>query len=334
MKAGVVIAVDLGGTNLRLGAIDAAGRVLVRARARMGPHRRKRTLLEEICSRIRHFEREARACGRIEAVSLGFAGYTDAERGLIYFAPNLGGLGNIDVGPYLGKRLELPVFVDNDANCAAIGEYFKGAGRSVHSLFVFTLGTGVGGGFVVKGDIWRGAHGTAGEIGHTIVMAGGPRCTCGNRGCLEAFTSATAIVREYRRRKRGRGAGVRVKPAGKAGRGKAGVLGATAGELTARRVADLARHGDRAALGALDYAAKGLGIGIANIFNLLDPELILIGGGVSRAGSVLLKPAIQEARSIIYPPLAPRLRVKRAALGDDAALIGAARLAFAALKNR
>lgn len=334
MKAGVVVALDLGGTNLRLGAITADGRVLARARAKMDSHRHKRTLLEEICSRIRSFEREARACGRIEAVSLGFAGYTDARRGLIYFAPNVGGLGNIDVGPYLKKRLQLPVFVDNDANCAALGEYSNGAGKSARSLFVFMLGTGVGGGFIVEGDIWHGAYGTAGEIGHTIVMAGGPRCTCGNRGCLEAFTSATAIVREYRRRKARRSPSPRTRTVGKASARKAGAPDAGGGEVTARQVVALARRGDRAALGALQYAAKGLGIGIANIFNLINPELILIGGGVSKAGSILLKPAIREARSIIYPPLAPRLRVKRATLGDDAALIGAARLAFVALKTK
>ncbi len=304
-----MVTLDLGGTNLRLGAVSASGEVLLRARAKMRSYRRKGDLLESLSASIAEFLPGAGACGRLRAVCLGFAGYTDSGRGLIYFAPNVGGLRDIDAGPYLKRRLRMPVFVENDANCAALGEYWKGAGRGAASLFMFTLGTGVGGGFLIDGDIWRGASGTAGEIGHTIVMAGGPRCGCGNRGCLEAFASATAIVREYRRRKR--------KPVGK---------------ITARQVTELAAGGDRAAMGAVKYAAKGLGLGIANVFNLLSPELILVGGGVSRSGSILLKPALEEARRIVFPPLAPMLKVKRAILGDDAALIGAARFAFRALK--
>jgi glucokinase len=309
MKRNIVVALDLGGTNLRLGAVDAKGRVLRRARAKMGSYGSKGDLLESLLANIREFLPAARECGRPRAVSLGFAGYTDSQRGLIYFAPNVGCLRNIDAGPYLRKRLRMPVFVENDANCAAMGEYRMGAGRGAGSLFMFTLGTGVGGGFIVDGEIWRGATGTAGEIGHTIVMAGGPRCRCGNRGCLEVLASATAIVREYRRRARKRG-----------------------GRITARQVTDLAVAGDRAAAGAVGFAAKGLGIGIANVFNLLSPEVILVGGGVSRAGAVLLKPALREARKIVFPQLAGKLKVKRAGLGDDAALIGAAGLTFAALK--
>lgn len=309
MKKDIAVTLDLGGTNLRLGAVDSAGEVLLRARAKMGSYRRKGDLLERLLDGIRDFLPGARELGRVRAVCLGFAGYTNSDRGLIYFAPNVGGLRNIDVGPYLKRRLRMPVFVENDANCAALGEYHAGAGRGAASLFMFTLGTGVGGGFIVNGEIWRGATGTAGEIGHTIVMAGGPRCNCGNRGCLEAFASATAIVKEYRRRKK-----------------------RTGPKITAREITDLAAGGDRAALGAVNYAAKGLGLGIANVFNLLSPELILIGGGVSRAGSVLLRPALAEAKKIVFPPLAPRLKVRRASLGDDAALIGAARFAFTALK--
>lgn len=335
MKREVVIAVDLGGTNLRLGAVSPSGRVIARARAKMGSYRRKADLLADLYAAIADFEPEASTHGRLRAVCLGFAGYTDSARGLIYFAPNVGGLKNIGIGSYLKKRLNMPVFVENDANCAALGEHWKGAGRNVASLFMFTLGTGVGGGFIVDGKIWRGATGTAGEIGHTIVMAGGPRCSCGNRGCLETFASATAIVKEYRRVKRSRARGRSSRGRRSGGRSSCG-RGARArgagGKVTARHVTDLARRGDRAAVAALKYAARGLGVGIANIFNLLDPEVILIGGGVSRAGAVLIRPAIAEARKIIFPPLASHLKVKRATLGDDAALIGAARFALEHLK--
>jgi glucokinase len=308
MKRDVVIAVDLGGTNLRLGAVSASGRVLLRDRTKMGSYRSKRDLLDGLGVCIEDFIPRAAALGRLTAVSLGFAGYTDSARGLIYFAPNVGCLSNIDAGPYLEKRLGIPVLVENDANCAALGEYYMGAGRGAESLFMFTLGTGVGGGFIQGGRIWRGALGIAGEIGHTVIKAGGPRCSCGNRGCLEAFASATAIAKEYRRLKKARG------------------------KLSAREITGLARQGDRSAIRALEYAATGLGVGIANVFNLLNPDLILVGGGVSRAGAILLGPAVKEARRLVFPPLSPRLKVKRAKLGDDAALVGAARSAFAELK--
>ncbi len=314
MKRDIVLAVDLGGTNLRFGAVDSRGRIVLRASAKMGTYRRKSDLLGDLAGAIDGFMAEAAALGRPRAVGLGFAGCTDSSRGLIYFAPNVGGFKNIGAGPYLERRLGVPVFVENDANCAAVGEHWKGAGRGARSLFMFTLGTGVGGGVVMDGRIWRGAAGTAGEVGHTIVMAGGPRCSCGNRGCLEAFASATAIVKEYRRLKRAKG------------------RAAPAGRVTARQITGLARRGDKAAVAAVGYAARGLGMGIANIFNLLNPEVIIVGGGVSRAGRVLLGPAVREARGILFPQLARFLRVKRATLGDDAALIGAARLVFPRLK--
>ena len=261
MKRNIVVTLDLGGTNLRLGAVNSEGEVLLRARAKMGSYRTKADLLERLSASIKEFLPGARASGRVRAVCLGFAGYTNSARGLIYFAPNVGGLRNIGVGPYLKKSLRMPVFVENDANCAALGEYWRGAGRGAASLFMFTLGTGVGGGFIIDGKIWRGASGAAGEIGHTIVMAGGPRCSCGNRGCLEAFASATAIVREYRRRKK-----------------KAG------GKITARQVIGARGRGDRAAAAAVKYAAKGLGLGIANVFNLLSPSSFSSAAGSAGRG--------------------------------------------------
>jgi glucokinase len=163
---------------------------------------------------------------------------------------------------------------------------------------------------VIDGCLWEGSAGIAGEIGHTVVDIDGPRCSCGNRGCLEALVSATAIVRDYRRRKRV----------------KSGAA------LSARSVFELAGKGDRAAREVVDAAAVALGVGIANVYYLLNPEIILIGGGVSRAGSMLIAPATEHARSRIFAPLRAGLRVGRAKLGDDAALLGAAHLAFQRLR--
>jgi glucokinase len=276
---------------------------------------------DDLCSwlgrSITDFIEEGSAPARSGAVGVGFAGLGNPEKGVVYYAPNVGRFRDIEVGRHLRRSVGLPVVVENDANCAAIGEYWRGAARGARSLFMFTVGTGVGGCLVIGGEVWHGADGIAGEIGHTVVAAGGPVCNCGVRGCLEALVSATAIVRAYRgpaRRGRRSGAGLD--------------SGKESGPMAAKAVFDRARQGDRRASQVIDRAARALGLGIANVFHLLNPEIILVGGGVSRAGSALLGPAIDEARRAIHPSLRARLTVKRATLGDDAGLLGAAQLAL------
>jgi len=309
MRRGHVVCMDLGGTNVRLGIVNARGVVLRRRRLRMEAFRRKEDLLKSLGESLAAFVASNKDLGRPRAAALGFAGPTKSGAGLVYYAPNVGCFSNIEVASYLKRVLALPVVVENDANCAALGEFWHGAGRGAGSLFVFTVGTGIGGSFIVGGDVWRGEDGIAGEVGHTVVAMGGPRCSCGTRGCLEALVSATAIVRGY------------------CGPGRRGACKAGTG-LTAKMVFDRARQGDRRAQRVVTASGRALGVGIANVFHLLNPELILIGGGVSRAGSMLLDPAIDEARSMIFPPLRARLKVKRTALGDDAGLLGAAYLGF------
>lgn len=313
-----VVAIDLGGTNLRLGLVDSCGRVMLRRRLKMTPFRTQGQLCAWLSDAIRAFIDDNRSWARPGAVGVGFAGLGNPEEGLVYYAPNVGGFRDIEVGPHLRRSVGLPVVVENDANCAAVGEYWRGAGRGARSLFMFTVGTGVGGCLVIDGEVWHGANGVAGEIGHTVVAAGGPVCSCGVRGCLEALVSATAIVRSYSRM------------TGCARRSRAG---SGARPVSAKAVFDLAKRGDRCARQAVERAARALGLGIANVFHLLNPEVILIGGGVSRAGSRLLRPAIDEARSVIHPSLRARLKVKRATLRDDAGLLGAAHLALRELKS-
>jgi glucokinase len=219
----------------------------------------------------------------------------------------VGGLDDLPLARELESRLGIRTIVVNDANCAALGEYWRGAGKGAPSLFLFTLGTGMGGAFVIDGDLWEGSAGIAGEIGHTVVDMNGPLCACGKRGCLEAMVSATAVIREYRRRKG---------------------LKRVAENLTAKSIFQRASRGDRAAQRTVDEAARALGVGISNIYLLLNPALILIGGGIARAGSVLIRPATEHAREMVFPQLRSRLRVKKAGLGDDAALVGAAYLAY------
>jgi glucokinase len=310
MKPRHVIALDLGGTNLRLGLVGSKGRILRRRRLKMMSFARKEALLAWLAGAIDQFAASTGGLALPDAVAIGFAGPTDSRAGRVYCAPNVGGLVDIDVASGLRRLVGLPVVVENDANCAALGEFWQGAGRGASSLFLFTVGTGIGGGFVVDGKIWRGYDGIAGEIGHSVVMVGGPKCGCGKRGCLEAMVSATAIVRDY-----------------KAG-GRRLARGRPHTEVTARMIFSMARRGDRHARHVIATAGGALGVGIANIFHILNPELILIGGGVSRAGAALLGPATEAARCAVFAPLRDRLQVKRASLGDDAGILGAAYLAF------
>jgi glucokinase len=308
MRSEYVAAMDLGGTNVRLGIVDARGRVVRRRRVKMARFAAKQELYAWLGGLLADFIAAGGEAARPRCAAIGFAGPTKPQAGKVYYAPNVGRFTDLAVGRELEKRLGLRVVVENDANCAALGEYWRGAGRGTASLFLFTLGTGIGGSFVVDGKVWHGEDGIAGEVGHTIVMAGGPRCSCGRAGCLEALVSATALIRDYAEAAGGRKA---------------------ARATTAKAVVDLAKAGDTTARAAVARSARALGVGIANVFHLLDPEVILVGGGVSRAGSILLKPAVAEARSLVFPPLAGRLKVRRTTLGDDAGILGAAYVGLA-----
>ncbi|MFH1314159.1 MAG: ROK family protein [Candidatus Eisenbacteria bacterium] len=306
MKKRPVVSMDLGGTNIRLGLVDARGTVLRRRRVPMFSAGSKHTLLRALGDVIASFIEANSDLPSPGGVCIGFAGPTKASEGCVYFAPNISRMSDIEVGSYLEGRLEMRVMVENDANCAALGEYWHGAGKGASSLFLFTLGTGVGGSLVIDGKLWQGYDGIAGEIGHTVIDIKGPKCACGQRGCLETLVSATAMIKDYGKRKR-----IKTRPR----------------DITAKMIADKAKQGDRTAMAVMRGASEALGVGIANVFHLYNPELILVGGGVSRAGSILLAPAVSRAREAIFPQLRSRLKVRRTRLGDDSALVGAAYLA-------
>ncbi len=307
MARKLAVSLDVGGTNIKIAAVDSGGRIISRARRRMHQPSSKDALYGELAATISWFIRRDNLLREVAGVGIGFAGLTDGGRGRVYFAPNIGQLSNIEIKDELERRIDLRITVENDANCAVVGEYWQGAARGFDSVFMFTLGTGIGGGIILGGKLWRGAFGIAGEIGHTVVDPNGSRCACGNRGCLEALAGGTALVRDYIRRRNIRRAHSTITP---------------------KEVVERAKHGDRIAMSVVTQAGKALGIGIANVFNLVNPSLILIGGGVSRAGSFLLAPAIENARSLIAPALRSHLLVKRSRLGDDAGVLGSAYLCF------
>lgn len=306
MSSKWIVSLDVGGTNIKLALVDWNGNILLRKRRKTKVASSNDELCENLALAISSFLKVLPKVVRHPLIAIGFAGLTDGERGIVRYAPNIGGLSEIDLKMSIEKRFGLRVLVDNDANCAALGEWWKGSAVGTKSAFMFTIGTGIGGGFVIDGDIYRGAHGIASEIGHTIIDPDGPRCTCGKKGCLESLASGTAMAETYMKQAR--------------------VSEKSLNSITAREVVNRARLGDPNALFATKKAGEALGIGIANVFAVLDPEVIVIGGGVSKAGRFLLNPATQKAKSLLPFAVRSHLKVCLSRLGDDAGVIGAAYL--------
>ena len=310
----LVCAVDLGGTNLRAAAVDAGGTIHDRARLRTPPE--ADDVVAAITSTVNQCQAAAVKRGKeIQAISIVVPGSVHAETGLIVNAPNLPAIVNFPLGTTLSNRLNRPVLLENDANAAALGEFWQGAGRGSQTILCLTLGTGVGGGIILDGKLWRGLDGTAGEIGHMSVEPfGSVKCNCGNFGCLEVFASATAIVRMTRE-------ALSDHPG-------SSLQSIAADQLTAQAVSQAANDGDPIALEVFRRVGTYLGVAAANLVDILNPEAIVIGGGVSAAFDLFAPQMRAEIIERAFPVPAKRCRVLKAKCGDDAGLLGAARLAF------
>ena len=309
----LAVGVDIGGTKVAAGVVDEDGTVLARAR-RTTPSRDARAVEATIADVVR----ELRATHDVTAVGIGAAGFVDAERSRVRFAPHLAWRDE-PLRDALAGVLGLPVVVENDANAAAWAEWRFGAGRGETHLVCVTLGTGIGGGAVVDGIVQRGRFGMAGEFGHMVVVPEGRRCECGNRGCLEQYASGNVLGREARELAR---AGSPVAVA---------LLERVAGDVDALVgpvVTAAAREGDPCAVELFEDVGRWLGVGLANLAAALDPGTFVIGGGVSEAGELLLRPARESfRRTLTGRGYRPEARVVRAAFGPEAGLVGAADLA-------
>lgn len=324
----LAIGVDLGGTNLRIAAVDENGIELESLRTPALVERGPREGIVEISNHIAALATSFPSGYRMKGVGLGIPGILDLDNGSIHSAGNLPGWSHFPLREELEQRLGLPVYLENDANCAALGEKWLGAGRSVDDLCMITLGTGVGGGFVVGGKPWHGIAGMAGEIGHMTVVPDGVGCTCGSHGCLEQYASARAIHRMALQA---------------VGEGQSPALAEAkqfSGELSAQTVFDCAQRGDPASLKIFETVGKSLGIALANLINIFNLPLYLIGGGVANSWD-LLRPAVfaeLSSRSIVFragEPLQAQHRsttITQALLGERAGVLGAARLPMLAQK--
>lgn len=305
----VVLGVDIGGTKIAVGLVDADGRVHGEVDSYKYSARHEEELLTVLRTRIRRGLKSMVAVGtgadRVRAVGAACAGTVDRVAGVVIDSPNLP-LSDTALKDFIEGEFGIPTVVENDVNAALWAESKLGAARGLKHVVMLTLGTGLGGALLLDGRLYRGAQGAAGEIGHTIVDPHGERCRCGVRGCLEAYVAAPAFER------------IGFRTVGLFERG------AFTGELIGR----LADEGSAAALRALDELGFWLGVGIVNVTNLLNPELVIVGGGLSRLGDRLLEPARRVIRECALRPGRDLVRVVEAELGADAGMIGAGLLAW------
>ena len=299
---------DVGATKIAAAVISPEGEIVNRVRYPTPSSRS--TLLETLADAISKVSEGFEVAG----VGLGVPGLILAQENKVIFSPNLRAIEGIMLKDELEPKVGLPVTVNNDNNAATWGEFRFGAGSEAKHLLFVGLGTGIGGGIVLHGQLLRGAQGAAGELGHVTVQATGPRCACGNRGCLEAFASGSAIGRRARE--------VASERPGSA-------LGQLAAErkLVGEDVTDLARQGDDGALSVLEEAGRWLGIGLAGFVNIFNPKVVVVGGGVMEAGELILKAARREVYLRARSPSRELVEVKEAALGPDSGMLGAAALA-------
>lgn len=302
------------------GAIDPALNVHHRTR-RLAQGLGQAALLDAMVAAVE--EVRAESGEDIEAVGFGVPCTIDQRRGVAVMAVNLT-LEGVSLRDVMAERLGLPVFVDNDANAAALAEHRHGAARGADHAIVLTVGTGIGGGLILDGELYHGAVGAAAELGHVVIEQDGPPCQghCPNRGCLEALASGTALVAEARRLAEAR-----------RGSGLADAL-ADGREITGPLVTELAHDGDSAAREAIAAIGRRLGVGISSFINIFNPEVVVIGGGVIAAGDLLLDPAREEAAARALSPGRDLVRIVAARFGTEAGMVGAATLALDEVAKR
>ncbi|HYM13828.1 MAG TPA: ROK family protein [Bryobacterales bacterium] len=314
------IAIDLGGTNLRVAAFRPSGDLLDKVSVPTNISLGREHLMEAIVSGIQQV-RKKHARDKLRGIGIGVPGFILLEKGIITKSPNLPGLENFPMRDDLEQRLGCPVVLENDANAAALGEKWKGAGRAVDDLVLLTLGTGIGGGIISGGKILHGYLGMAGELGHIVVDPPSTvRCGCGNYGCLEVNASATAIVRMAHE-------------AILANRSPA-LTARQSGEITSALVYDLALAGDAECRAIFEHMGRALGLGLGILINTFNFPLYLLSGGVLAAWDLFAPAMLDEARKRSLTLRETTTRIERAELGDLAGLYGAACLALEAQPRR
>ena len=309
------IGIDVGGTTIKAGVVDADGNILFKHAGPTGLERGYGSVIQDIATLgLSAVKESGHTLDEVKAIGIGIPGIMDQRTGVVPFCTNLK-WHDVPIIEEMKKYTDLPVYVDNDATVAGLAESVKGVSAGCSNSVFITLGTGVGGGIIINDRVFTGSHGVASEIGHMVTVDGGEPCTCGKRGCWERYTSATALIREGRRL-------CAVKP-------DCALMQSVDYDIrgiTAKHVLDLAKTGDPDCARIFDHYVHHLCVGLGNLINLYDPEVIALGGGVSHAGAFLLDAIRARLHDYVFFKSMPYARVELAQLTNDAGIIGAAML--------
>ncbi|MFC1918912.1 ROK family protein [Chloroflexota bacterium] len=314
----MLLGVDLGGTKILTAVANAQGEMLSRDHsvtpAKEGQQAIVKSILESIGRALNQAHLDA---ADLTAVGVGAPGLSDPETGILFTSPHLPGWTDVPLRDIIEKELGKKVFLINDANAAAVGELYFGAGKGARNFIYVTVSTGIGGGIIIDGKIFTGSAGLAGELGHMVIDDEGPPCNCGNRGCWEALASGTALAGEAKHRIKDGAATAILQLAG-------GCLE----KINAETIHKAAQAGDNLAAELIARNAYYLGVGLANLINIFNPEVIVIGGGLSNIGDMLLKPAFEEAGRRAFERAYQAVHFARAGLGGNSGVLGAAAFAL------
>lgn len=308
------VGIDLGGTNIVAGVVDEQYNILAKASTKTNCPRPDREIARDMAKMtIQAVENAKLTMDQIEWIGIGTPGIANSRDGIIEYSNNLGFV-NTPMVKYIQEDIDKPVFVENDANAAAYGEFVAGAAKGANNAVCITLGTGVGGGIIIDGKIYAGSNFAGAEIGHTVISVDGPQCTCGRKGCFEVFSSATGLIRMTKE-------SMAKNPDSSMHK----LVAERSGKVSARIAFDAMRMGDAAAKAVVDDYIKYLAAGITNTINTFQPDILCIGGGVCNEGDALLLPVKELVAKEVYTRNSKQnAQIVIAKLGNDAGIIGAA----------
>ncbi len=313
------IGIDLGGTNIVAAVVDEEYNIITKASTKTNRPRPAEAIADDMAAMaIQAVEDAGLTMEQIEWVGVGTPGIANSQTGIIEFSNNLG-FENTPMAELIRKHIDKPVYIENDANAAAYGEYVAGAAKGAKNAVCITLGTGVGGGIIIDGKIYAGSNFGGAEIGHTVISLDGPQCSCGRKGCFEVYSSATGLIRMTKEK-------MDEVPDSKLH----DITAERNGKVSARTAFDAMRLGDKAAKEVVDFYIKALAAGITNTINIFQPDVLCVGGGVCNEGDPLLLPMKALVEKEVYTRNSPKnTKIVIAQLGNDAGLIGAAFLGAA-----
>lgn len=322
-REALALGIDLGGTKILTAVIDAEGKMVSRDHSVTPTAKGQDAVIHSILESVSQALHQAGIDpSDLSAVGIGAPGLSNPETGILFTSPNLPGWRDVPLRDIVEKRLNKKTFLINDANAAALGEFYFGAGKEARHFIYITISTGIGGGIMIDGNVYSGSSGTAGELGHMTIDDEGPLCNCGNRGCWEALASGTALANEAIRQIQNGARTTILRYAGNA-----------IERVTAEVIHRAAQGDNNLANQLIARAGYYVGVGLANLINIFNPELIVIGGGLANMGDRLLKPAFEEAEKRSFKQSYQAVRFVPAALGGNSGVLGAAAFAFGATQK-